>query len=39
MHHLPTMEMTADILTKALAEDQFNYLRQKLLGYDKNLFN
>ena len=32
--HLPTEEMTADILTKPLAEDSFIYLRSKLLGYD-----
>lgn len=33
--HIPTEDMIADILTKPLPAQQFNRLRDKLLGYDK----
>ena len=44
MEHLPTKEMTSDILTKALAPTPFLYLRKKLLGtyskrYTPNILN
>jgi len=44
MEHLPTKEMTSDILTKALAPTPFLYLRKKLLGmyskvYTPNIIN
>jgi hypothetical protein len=36
MQYLPSSEMTADILTKALGPTQFLHLRKKLLGYYPN---
>ena len=30
IHHVPSYEQVADILTKPLGMDQFNYLRTKL---------
>ena len=38
MEHLSTKEMTADILTKALAPTPFLYLRKKLLGMYSTLY-
>jgi hypothetical protein len=38
MEHLPTKEMTSDILTKALAPTPFLYLRKKLLGMYSTLY-
>jgi hypothetical protein len=37
--HIPTEDMIGDILTKPLPAQQFNRLRDKLLGYDKMKFN
>ena len=36
--YCPTKEMTADILTKPLQGAQFQYLRDKILGYSNTLY-